>query len=127
MVTPDKDFGQLVTDKILMYKPGRAGAPPEVLGPKEICARWGLSQHRAGADILGLMGDAVDNIPAFREWGEKTAMKLVQEYGSLESVIERAGEIKGKLGEKILEHKEQGVFSKKLATIIDRCAGGHRP
>jgi len=118
MVTPDKDFGQLVTDKILMYKPGRAGAPPEVLGPKEICARWGLENTDQVRDILGLMGDAVDNIPGIPGVGEKTAMKLVQEYGSLEATIARAGEIKGKLGEKIKEHAEQGVLSKKLATII---------
>ena len=118
MVTPDKDFGQLVTDHILMYKPGRAGAPPEVLGPQEICARWGLSNTDQVRDILGLMGDAVDNIPGIPGVGEKTAMKLVQEFGSLEAVIERAGEIKGKLGEKVKEHAEQGVFSKKLATII---------
>ncbi|MFN6114950.1 MAG: DNA polymerase I [Flavobacteriales bacterium] len=118
MVTPDKDFGQLVTDKILMYKPGRAGAPPEVLGPKEICDRWGLTSTDQVKDILGLMGDAVDNIPGIPGVGEKTAIKLVQQYGSLESVIEHAHEIKGKLGEKILEHKDQGVFSKRLATII---------
>ncbi|MBX2979544.1 MAG: DNA polymerase I [Flavobacteriales bacterium] len=118
MVTPDKDFGQLVTDHILMYKPGRAGAPPEVLGPQEICARWGLNNTDQVRDILGLMGDAVDNIPGIPGVGEKTAMKLVQEFGSLEAVIERAGEIKGKLGEKVKEHAEQGVFSKRLATII---------
>jgi len=118
MVTPDKDFGQLVTDKILMYKPGRAGAPPEVLGPREICDRWGLASTEQVKDILGLMGDAVDNIPGIPGVGEKTAIKLVQQYGSLESVIEHAHEIKGKLGEKILEHKDQGVFSKRLATII---------
>ncbi len=118
MVTPDKDFGQLVTDRILMYKPGRAGAPPEVLGPKEICDRWGLANTDQVKDILGLMGDAVDNIPGIPGVGEKTAMKLVQQYGSLEAVIEHAGEIKGKLGEKILEHKDQGIFSKRLATII---------
>ncbi len=118
MVTPDKDFGQLVTDKTLMYKPGRAGAPPEVLGPKEICARWGLQNTDQVRDILGLMGDAVDNIPGIPGVGEKTAMKLVQEFGSLEATIARASEIKGKLGEKIREHAEQGLFSKKLATII---------
>jgi DNA polymerase-1 len=118
MVTPDKDFGQLVTDHILIYKPGRAGAPPEVLGPKEICARWGLKDTDQVRDILGLMGDAVDNIPGIPGVGEKTAMKLVQEFGSLEAVIERADEIKGKMGEKVKEHADQGLFSKKLATIL---------
>ncbi len=118
MVTPDKDFGQLVTDKILMYKPGRSGAPPEVLGPKEICARWGLTNTDQVRDILGLMGDAVDNIPGIPGVGEKTAMKLVQQYGSLEATLEQAAEIKGKLGERLLEHQEQGRLSKKLATIL---------
>jgi DNA polymerase-1 len=118
MVTPDKDFGQLVTDRILMYKPGRAGSPPEVLGPQEICARWGLANTDQVRDILGLMGDAVDNIPGIPGVGEKTAIKLVQEYGSLEAVIEHAGEIKGKLGERIVEHKQQGILSKRLATIL---------
>ncbi len=118
MVTPDKDFGQLVTDKVLMYKPGRAGSPPEVLGPKEICARWGLQNTDQVRDILGLMGDAVDNIPGIPGVGEKTAMKLVQEYGSLEAAIASAGGIKGKLGERLLEHQEQGRLSKKLATIL---------
>jgi DNA polymerase-1 len=66
MVTPDKDFGQLVTERIIMYKPGRGGDPPEKLGPKEICERWGLERTDQVKDILGLMGDAVDNIPAFQ-------------------------------------------------------------
>lgn len=118
MVTPDKDFGQLVTDRILMYKPGRAGSPPEVLGPTEICARWGLKNTDQVRDILGLMGDAVDNIPGIPGVGEKTAMKLVQEYGSIEEAIAQAGNIKGKLGERLLEHKDQGLMSKKLATIL---------
>ena len=118
MVTPDKDFGQLVTDRILMYKPGRSGAPPELLGPAEVCARWGLERTDQVKDILGLMGDAVDNIPGIPGVGEKTAMKLVQEFGSLEAVIERADELKGKLKERVIEHKEQGLLSKKLATIL---------
>lgn len=118
MVTPDKDFGQLVTDKVLMYKPGRAGAPPEVLGPAEVCARWGLSSTDQVRDILGLMGDAVDNIPGIPGVGEKTAIKLVQEHGSLEAVLENAHLIKGKLGEKIAAHREVGIMSKRLATIL---------
>lgn len=118
MVTPDKDFGQLVTERILMYKPGRSGSPPEILGPEEVCARWGLQSTEQVKDILGLMGDAVDNIPGIPGVGEKTAMKLVQEFGSLEAVIERADELKGKLRERIIEHGEQGLFSKKLATIL---------
>ena len=118
MVTPDKDFGQLVTDKIIMYKPGRGGDPPEKLGPKEICARWGLETTDQVKDILGLMGDAVDNIPGIPGIGEKTAMKLVQQFGSLEGVIANVDKLKGKQQENVIAFAEQGRMSKKLATII---------
>ncbi|MBK8499984.1 MAG: DNA polymerase I [Flavobacteriales bacterium] len=117
MVTPDKDFGQLVTDKIIMYKPGRGGDPPEKLGPAEICARWGLQTTEQVKDILGLMGDAVDNIPGIPGIGEKTAMKLVQQFGSLEGVIENADKLKGKQQENVIAFAEQGRMSKMLATI----------
>ena len=117
MVTPDKDFGQLVTDKIIMYKPGRGGDPPEKLGPAEICARWGLQSTEQVKDILGLMGDAVDNIPGIPGIGEKTAMKLVQQFGSLEGVIENADKLKGKQQENVMAFAEQGRMSKMLATI----------
>jgi DNA polymerase-1 len=118
MVTPDKDFGQLVTDKIIMYKPGRGGDPPEKLGPKEICERWGLQNTDQVKDILGLMGDAVDNIPGIPGIGEKTAMKLVQQFGSLEGVLENADKLKGKQQENVIAFAEQGRKSKQLATII---------
>ncbi len=118
MVTPDKDFGQLVTDKIIMYKPGRGGDPPEKLGPKEICARWGLERTEQVKDILGLMGDAVDNIPGIPGIGEKTAIKLVQQFGSLEGVLENADKLKGKQQENVIAFAEQGRLSKKLATIL---------
>ena len=118
MVTPDKDFGQLVSDRILMYKPGRGGDPPEKLGPKEICERWGgLNSPEQVKDILGLMGDAVDNIPGIPGIGEKTAMKLVQQFGSLEGVIEGANQLKGKQKENVVQFAEQGRMSKALATI----------
>ncbi|MBS1581249.1 MAG: DNA polymerase I [Bacteroidetes bacterium] len=117
MVTPDKDFGQLVTEKVLMYKPGRGGDPPEVLGPKEICARWGLERTEQVKDILGLMGDAVDNIPGIPGIGEKTAMALVQRFGSLEAVIDNADQLKGKQKENVVGFAEQGRLSKMLATI----------
>jgi DNA polymerase-1 len=117
MVTPDKDFGQLVTERIIMYKPGRGGDPPEKLGPKEICARWGLQHTEQVKDILGLMGDAVDNIPGIPGIGEKTAMKLVQQFGSLEGVIEGAAQLKGKQQENVIAFAEQGRLSKMLATI----------
>jgi DNA polymerase-1 len=118
MVTPDKDFGQLVTDRIIMYKPGRGGEPPEKLGPVEICARWGLQTTDQVKDILGLMGDAVDNIPGIPGIGEKTAMKLVQQFGSLEGVIENVEQLKGKQKENVIAFAEQGRMSKMLATII---------
>ncbi|MFZ1692328.1 MAG: DNA polymerase I [Flavobacteriales bacterium] len=118
MVTPDKDFGQLVTDKIIMYKPGRGGDPPEKLGPKEICDRWGgLTSTDQVKDILGLMGDAVDNIPGIPGIGEKTAIKLVQQFGSLEGVIEGVDQLKGKQKENVIAFAEQGRMSKALATI----------
>ncbi len=117
MVTPDKDFGQLVTDRIIMYKPGRGGDPPEKLGPKEICARWGLQRTEQVKDILGLMGDAVDNIPGIPGIGEKTAMKLVQQFGSLEGVIDGVEQLKGKQKENVIQFAEQGRLSKMLATI----------
>ena len=117
MVTPDKDFGQLVTDRIIMYKPGRGGDPPEKLGPKEICERWGLERTEQVKDILGLMGDAVDNIPGIPGIGEKTAIKLVQQFGSLEGVIENVEQLKGKQKENVIAFAEQGRLSKMLATI----------
>lgn len=118
MVTPDKDFGQLVTDRTLIYKPGRQGSPPEILGPQQVCARWGLESTDQVKDILGLMGDAVDNIPGIPGVGEKTAMKLVQKYGSLEGVIANVDELKGKQQENVREFALQAILSKKLATII---------
>jgi DNA polymerase-1 len=118
MVTPDKDFGQLVTEQVLMYKPGKSGAPPEVLGPKQVCERWGLQHTDQVRDILGLMGDAVDNIPGIPGIGEKTAMKLVQQFGSLEGVIDGAEQLKGKQKENVIAFAEQGRMSKALATIL---------
>ena len=118
MVTPDKDFGQLVSDRIIMYKPGRGGDPPEKLGPTEVCERWGgLTSPEQVKDILGLMGDAVDNIPGIPGIGEKTAMKLVQQFGSLEAVIEGVDQLKGKQKENVIQFAEQGRMSKLLATI----------
>ncbi|MCB0792583.1 MAG: DNA polymerase I [Flavobacteriales bacterium] len=117
MVTPDKDFGQLVTDRIIMYKPGRGGDPPEKLGPAEVCARWGLERTEQVKDILGLMGDAVDNIPGIPGIGEKTAIKLVHQFGSLEGVLENVEQLKGKQKENVIQFAEQGRLSKQLATI----------
>jgi DNA polymerase-1 len=117
MVTPDKDFAQLVDENIFIYKPGRQGSDVEILGVKEIKENWEVSDPRQVIDILGMWGDAVDNIPGIPSVGEKTAKKLIAEYGSMENVIANADKIKGKLGENIRNFSEQGLISKKLATI----------
>ena len=117
MVTPDKDFAQLVDDNIFIYKPGRQGNDTEILGVKEIKEQWEVQNPEQVIDILGMWGDAVDNIPGIPSVGEKTAKKLIGEYGSMENVIANADKIKGKLGENIRNHAEQGLISKKLATI----------
>ena len=118
MVTPDKDFGQLVTDNIKIYKPGYQGGKVEIMGEKEVCEKWGIKNVKQVIDILGLMGDASDNIPGIAGVGEKTASKLLAQYGSLENVIADAENIKGALGQKIVAGKEMAILSKKLATII---------
>lgn len=118
MVTPDKDYGQLVSDKIKIYKPGYQGGDVEILGPDEVCAKWNIKDVSQVIDILGLMGDAVDNIPGIAGVGEKTAAKLLAEYDNLENILSNADSIKGALGEKIRKGKEDAILSKKLATII---------
>ena len=118
MMTPDKDFGQLVSPNIYMYRPGRGGNPPEVWGETEVCEKFGLDRVEQVIDYLGMMGDSVDNIPGLPGVGAKTAQKLLAKYGSLEETLAHADEIKGKLGEKIRDNAELGVLSKKLARII---------
>jgi DNA polymerase-1 len=118
MVTPDKDYGQLVSENIKIYKPPYQGGNFEILGPKEVCEKWDIERVEQVIDILGMMGDAVDNIPGIPGVGEKTAAKLLKEYGTLENVLSNAANIKGKLGEKIVAGAELAVMSKKLATII---------
>src|SRR5690349_9043439 len=118
MVTPDKDYGQLVRDGVKIYKPGYQGGSFEILGPAEVCAKWDIERVEQVIDILGLMGDAVDNIPGIVGVGEKTAAKLLKEYGSLENIVTNAENIKGALGKKIVDGKESAILSKKLATII---------
>lgn len=118
MMTPDKDFGQAVTDKILMFKPARGGNPPEIMGPEEVCEKFGLDRTEQIIDYLGLMGDKVDNIPGVPGVGAKTASKLLKQYGSMDGIYENVSEIKGKLGEKIANNKDQAYLSKHLATII---------
>lgn len=118
MVTPDKDYGQLVSDKIKIYKPGYQGGDVEIMGPDEVCAKWNIKRVDQVIDVLGLMGDAVDNIPGIPGVGEKTAAKLLAEYDTLENVLANADKIKGALGEKVRNGKDLAIMSKKLATII---------
>ena len=118
MVTPDKDYGQLVSENIKIYKPPYQGGKFEIMGPREVCEKWDIANVDQVIDMLGLMGDAVDNIPGIKGVGEKTAAKLLKAYGSLEKILENADNIKGSLGEKIRAGKEQAIMSKKLATII---------
>ena len=118
MVTPDKDYGQLVSEKIKIYKPGYQGGEVEIMGPKEICEKWCIKDVSQVIDMLGLMGDAVDNIPGILGIGQKTACKLITEYGSLENILANADNIKGSVGEKIKAGKENAILSKKLATIV---------
>ena len=117
MMTPDKDFGQLVTNKILLYKPAKFGEPAQVWGPKEVCERYGIQEPKQLIDILGLWGDAADNIPGIPGIGEKTAAILVGKYGSVENLIAHADELKGKQKENVINFAEQGLMSKALATI----------
>lgn len=117
MMTPDKDFGQLVSDSTFIFKPAKSGEDPKILGPKEVCERYGINEPTQLIDILGLWGDAADNIPGIPGVGEKTASKFVQEYGSMENLIAHADELKGKLQENVKNFAEQGLMSKMLATI----------
>ena len=118
MMTPDKDYGQLVEERIKMYKPAFMGKGVEVLGPKEVCARWNIKNVDQVIDMLGLMGDAVDNIPGIPGIGEKTAQKLLEEFESLENLLENTDLLKGKLKENLINYREQGILSKHLARIL---------
>jgi len=118
MVTPDKDFAQLVTDHIKIYKPGLKGGDIEILGVEEVKAKYEIEDPKQVIDFLAMMGDAVDNIPGLEGVGEKTAMKFLKEYGSIENLLANTHQLKGKLKEKIEASAERGILSKKLATII---------
>ena len=117
MMTPDKDYGQLVEERIFMYKPAYMGKGVEVMGVAEICAKWGIDDVMKVIDILGLMGDASDNIPGIPGIGEKTAQKLIEEYGSVENLIANVDKLKGKQQENVRNFAAQGILSKELATI----------
>ncbi|MBE50461.1 MAG: DNA polymerase I [Flavobacteriales bacterium] len=117
MMTPDKDFAQLVTDNIFMYRPATKWSKSEVWGVPEVLEKFEISNVSQVVDFLGMMGDAVDNIPGLPGVGKKTAIKFIKEYNSLEGLLKNTDKIKGKLKEKIILNKEQGLLSKKLATI----------
>jgi DNA polymerase-1 len=117
MVTPDKDFGQLVTANTFIYKPGTRFSGPKVMGVDEVCEKFGLNNIEQFIDFLGIMGDTSDNIPGVFGVGEKTAQKLITEYGSIEQVYEGIDNIKGKLKEKLENSKENAFLSKDLVTI----------
>src|ERR1700744_2997330 len=117
-MTPDKDFAQLVSDNIFIYKPARMGNEMEILGVKEVLAKWEIEHVEQVIDILGLWGDAVDNIPGIPGIGEKTAKSLIKQYGSMEEIIAHSHELKGKQRENVEQFAEQGLLSKKLATIL---------
>jgi DNA polymerase-1 len=116
-MTPDKDFAQLVSDNIFIYKPARMGNDMEILGVKEVLAKWEIEKVEQVIDILGLWGDAVDNIPGIPGIGEKTAKALIKQYGSMENIIANSHELKGKQRENVENFAEQGLLSKRLATI----------
>ena len=117
-MTPDKDFAQLVSDNIFIYKPARLGNEMEIMGVKEVKEKWEVERVEQVIDILGLWGDAVDNIPGIPGVGEKTAKTLIKQYGSMEEIIAHSHELKGKLRENVEQFREQGLLSKKLATIL---------
>jgi|JI10StandDraft_1071094.scaffolds.fasta_scaffold00999_18 DNA polymerase-1 len=117
MVTPDKDYAQLVSPNIYMYKPGRQGNEVEILGEKEILANWDIERVDQVIDVLGLQGDSVDNIPGVPGIGPKTAVTLLKEFGSIENIIANADKLKGKQKENVINFAEQALMSKRLATI----------
>lgn len=121
MVTPDKDFGQLVSENIFMYRPARMGNDIEIWGIEEVKAKFEIEHPLQVIDFLGMMGDAVDNIPGLPGVGEKTAKKLLAEFGSMENLLANTDKLKGAIKDKIEANKEQGLLSKKLATILLDC------
>src|SRR6056300_405196 len=121
MVTPDKDFGQLVSENIFMYRPARMGNGIEIWGIPEVQKRFGVQTPEQVIDYLGMMGDASDNIPGLPGVGDKTAKKFIETYGSMEGLLENIEELKGKMKEKVSENAALGLLSKKLATINIHC------
>jgi len=118
MMTPDKDFGQLVSENIFMYKPARMGNKAEIWGVKEVCERYGIQRPEQLIDILGLWGDASDNIPGVPGIGEKRAKELISQFGSIENLLKNTDKLKGKLKENLEKYADQALVSKELATIM---------
>ena len=118
MMTPDKDYGQLVSEHVSMFKPKNMGVGFDKLGPAEVCAKWGIERPEQVVDILGLMGDASDNIPGCPGVGEKTAASLIQQFGSIDNLLANTDQLKGKLKERITESREQISLSRWLAQIV---------
>ena len=118
MVTPDKDFAQLVSKNIFIYRPARMGNDVEIMGIKEVNEKFEIENPKQVIDYLGMVGDSVDNIPGLQGVGDKTAKKFIKEFGSIENLLNNTDKIKGKLGEKIEANKDLGLLSKKLARII---------
>ena len=121
MVTPDKDFAQLVSENIFMYKPARMGNGIEIWGVPEVLAKFEIERPEQVIDFLGMMGDAADNIPGLPGVGEVTAKKFLKEFGTMENLLANTDLLKGKMKENIEANKEKGILSKKLATILFDC------
>lgn len=117
MMTPDKDFGQIVEEHIKLYKPAYMGNSVDILGPKEVCEKWDIKEVSQVIDMLGLQGDTSDNIPGIPGVGPKTAAELLKQFGTVENVVAHAAELKGKLKERVEEFGQQALLSKQLATI----------
>ncbi len=118
MMTPDKDFGQLVTERVKLYKPAYMGNAVDVVGPREVCEKWDIENVNQVIEMLGLQGDSADNIPGIPGFGPKTAAALLKKYKTIEGIIEHVSELKGKQKELIEQYGEQALLSRKLATII---------
>jgi DNA polymerase-1 len=121
MMTPDKDYGQLVDENTFIYKPARFGNGAEILGVPEILKKWEIKEVTQLIDILGLMGDKVDNIPGIPGVGEKTAIQLIKDFGSIDNLLQNTDKLKGKLKEKVETNKEMAIQSRRLASIILDC------
>lgn len=118
IVSPDKDLGQVASENIFIHKPPFMGKPAEILGVEELNKKWEIKNPKEIIDILGLWGDAVDNIPGVKGIGEKGAKMLIRQFGSIENIYENIDQVKGAMKDKLIEHKQMALISKKLATII---------